>query len=69
MTTPTSLKILDTLDKDLAFPLLNHMFNGEYKYTLNRYREYLSLKVKQHQQQNETTPRQGNCSSSQEMSF
>ena len=43
------LDTLDTLDKDLAYPLLNTMFNGTYKYTLNRYREYLSLKVKQHQ--------------------
>jgi len=43
--------ILDTLDNDLAYPLLNTMFNGTYKYTLNRYREYLSIKVKQHQTQ------------------
>jgi hypothetical protein len=58
MTTSTSYKILDMLDKDLTFPLLNPMFNGEYKYTLNRYREYLSLKVKQLQQQPNQEPNQ-----------
>ena len=41
--------LLNTLDNDITYPLLNTMFNGTYKYTLTRYKEYLSLKVKHHQ--------------------
>lgn len=41
--------ILDELSKSVHYPLLNNMYNGVYKYTMNRYRETLRQIVQQSQ--------------------
>jgi len=39
--------ILDEFSKKIVMPLLNNMYDGKYKYTLNKYREQLNQLVKQ----------------------
>jgi hypothetical protein len=45
-------KILDQIDKNVVIQLLNTMYNGLYKYTLNRYREIFRQLVQQSEHKN-----------------